>query len=54
MKPNAKLESHVAERRDGFALKHVYSSVLNGYAAALSPAALKALKASEDVLDIEK
>ncbi|KAF8600488.1 subtilisin-like protein [Ceratobasidium sp. AG-I] len=54
LKPNAKLDWHVTERREGFELKHVYSSVLNGYAAALSPAALKALKASDDVLYIEK
>lgn len=54
LKPNIKLDSHVAERREGIEPKHVYSSVMNGYAATLSTAALKALRSSEDVLDIEK
>jgi hypothetical protein len=51
LKSNANIQSHV-QRREGFELKHVYS-VFNGYAAALSPLAVKSLRASADVQSIE-
>jgi hypothetical protein len=53
LKPGANIQSHITERRDGFEVKDVYSAVLNGYAAALSSSALKALKSSGDVQAIE-
>ncbi|CAE6536630.1 unnamed protein product [Rhizoctonia solani] len=53
LKPGTNIQSHVAERREGFELKHVYSTVINGYAVTLSPSALKTLESSGDVLDIE-
>ncbi|KAF8705192.1 peptidase S8 family, partial [Rhizoctonia solani] len=53
LKPGANIQSHVNERREGFEIKHVYSAVINGYAAALSPSVLEALKLSDDVQAIE-
>ncbi|CAE6453773.1 unnamed protein product [Rhizoctonia solani] len=53
LKPGANLESHATERREGFEIKHTYSTVFNGYAAALSPSALNAIRASNDVQSIE-
>ncbi|KAG8746101.1 subtilisin-like serine protease [Ceratobasidium sp. 414] len=54
LKPGANLGKHTTERRDGFELKYTYDSVLHGYAAALSPPALAALKASDEVQSIER
>ncbi|GAB1518493.1 hypothetical protein RhiTH_001552 [Rhizoctonia solani] len=53
LKPGANIQSHVNERREGFEVKHVYSAVINGYAAALSPSVLEALRLSDDVQAIE-
>ncbi|EUC55693.1 cuticle-degrading protease, putative [Rhizoctonia solani AG-3 Rhs1AP] len=53
LKQGINIQSHVAERREGFEIKHIYSTVFNGYSVALSPSALKALKYSKDVRDIE-
>ncbi|KAH7335532.1 peptidase S8/S53 domain-containing protein, partial [Rhizoctonia solani] len=53
LKPGANIESHVSERREGFDIKHIYSTVFNGYAAALSPPTLKAIRSSSDVQNIE-
>ncbi|KAG8701966.1 subtilisin-like serine protease [Ceratobasidium sp. 394] len=54
LKPGANLRTHTTGRREGFELKHTYDTVLNAYAAALSPSALAALKASDEVRSIEK
>ncbi|KAJ1306561.1 hypothetical protein OPQ81_007562 [Rhizoctonia solani] len=53
LKPGANIQSHIAERREGFEIKSVYSAVFNGYVVTLSPSALRALKSSNDVQDIE-
>ncbi|KDN49643.1 hypothetical protein RSAG8_01708, partial [Rhizoctonia solani AG-8 WAC10335] len=53
LKRGTDIQSHVAERREGFEIKHIYSAVFNGYAVTLSPSALKALESSDDVQDIE-
>ncbi|CAE7179202.1 unnamed protein product [Rhizoctonia solani] len=53
LRPGTNIQSHVAERREGFEIKYIYSAVFNGYAVNLSPSALKALKASGDVQNIE-
>ncbi|CAE6442999.1 unnamed protein product [Rhizoctonia solani] len=53
LKPGANFESHATERREGFEIKHIYSTVFNGYAAALSPSTLNAIRASNDVQSIE-
>ncbi|KAG9074831.1 subtilisin-like serine protease [Ceratobasidium sp. UAMH 11750] len=54
LKPGTNLRTHTTERREGFELKHTYDTVLNGYAAALSPSTLAALKASDEVQSIER
>ncbi|CAE6468792.1 unnamed protein product [Rhizoctonia solani] len=53
LKPGANIQTHITERREGFEIKHVYSGVINGYAAVFSPSALEALKSSGDVQAIE-